>query len=419
MSTPTTPTPTRSTRASEGLGREGVAARAIAGGDALARAIEPVSIETFLAEHWEQRPLHLARDEPGRFDHLLSERDVEEAVCSGALRYPGFRLVKAGGKLDVRDYTVDLPWRPAPFTAAADVERVVAEFEAGATIVLQALHLTHPALAAFCRSLEATLGHPAQANAYYTPRRSQGLPVHHDTHDVFVLQVAGEKRWLVYRPVLPLPLKDQRYSPELGAPGEPVLDLVLGPGDTLYLPRGWLHEALTSETDSLHLTVGVNVRTWIDAFKAALAECQDDLEFRRSVPPDGSAAVDLLERLDARLRPEEVTRRLRESLVRTRRPVRDGQLGQLRALDRLALDTLVERRPAVIADLAAGPGRVALSFDGKELLFPAHVGQEIEFVLTAERPFAARDLPGRLDDRGRLVLVRRLVREGFLRLTGA
>ena len=70
---------------------------------------------------------------------------------------------------------------------------MLAEFEDGATIVLQGLHLNWQPLAEFCRSLEAELGHPAQANAYFTPRSAQGLPVHHDTHDVFSLQVAGEK----------------------------------------------------------------------------------------------------------------------------------------------------------------------------------------------------------------------------------
>ena len=48
--------------------------------------------------------------------------------------------------------------------------------------------------------------------ATYTPSGSQGLPVHHDTHEVISLQVAGEKRWLVYEPAWELPLKDQRYS---------------------------------------------------------------------------------------------------------------------------------------------------------------------------------------------------------------
>ena len=178
-------------------------------------------------------------------------------------------------------------------------------------------------------------------NAYYTPRAAQGLPVHHDTHDVFVLQVSGEKRWLVYEPALELPLRNQKYSAEMGGPGEPVHDLVLRPGDMLYLPRGWLHEALTSDSDSLHLTVGVNVVTWLDAFKAALEECGDepastvDRRRRRGRARRCSAR---------RLTTDAVERRAAEKLARTRRPIRDGQLSQLRALEDLDLDTEVELR---------------------------------------------------------------------------
>jgi hypothetical protein len=419
MSTPTTPTPIPSTRAEEPTGAEGGGAGPALGDAALARVLAPVGTDEFLAEYWERKPLAVARGEEGRFDDLLSAVDAETLVCSGGIRYPAFRLVKAGEKLDLRDYTVDLPWRPAAFTGAADVQRVLAEFEAGATIVLQALHLHWRPLAEFSRALEARLGHPVQANAYYTPRRSQGLPVHHDTHDVFVLQVAGAKRWLVYEPALELPLKDQRYSAELGEPGKPVDDLVLGPGDTLYLPRGWLHEALTSESDSLHLTIGVNVYTWLDALKAALAASEDDVEFRRSVPADGRPRVDLVERLRARLAPADVSRRMRERFVTTRRPVLDGQLAQLRALDGLTMDTPLERRPTVIADVASDGEEISVAFEGKRLVFPAHARAEVEFAAAASRPFTARELPGSLDDEGRLVLVGRLVREGFLRLTPA
>ncbi|HWH05024.1 MAG TPA: cupin domain-containing protein, partial [Gaiellaceae bacterium] len=182
----------------------------------LERAIAPTAVDRFLEEHWERRPLVVAREEPGRFDDLLSTADVERLVSETALRTPAFRLVKAGES--VSGYTTDLSWRPEPFTGVADVRRVLAEFEAGATIVLQGLHHSWLPLARYCRLLEGFLGHPAQANAYYTPRGSQGLPVHHDTHEVFTLQVSGEKRWLVYEPALELPLKDQRYAPELGAP---------------------------------------------------------------------------------------------------------------------------------------------------------------------------------------------------------
>jgi lysine-specific demethylase/histidyl-hydroxylase NO66 len=335
--------------------------------------------------------------------------DVERLLCSGGLRTPGFRLVKAGAQLDVSSYTRSIPWRPVPFSGMAEVGRVLAEFEAGATLVLQGLHHTWPPLAEFCRYLELELGHPAQANAYFTPRDAQGLPVHHDTHDVFSLQVAGEKHWLVYEPALELPLKDQKYGPKLGEPGEPLHDVTLRAGDTLYLPRGWLHQATTSSADSLHITVGVNVYTWLDAFKAALGECEDDLHFRRS--PDGDAE-DLLEALSARLAPDEVSARQRRKLVATRRQLLPDQLTQLRALERLTLQSLLERRPTVLFDLDES----TLVFEGKTVALPTVAREDLEFIASADDTFTAAELPGDLDDETRLVLVRRLVREGFLRL---
>jgi cupin superfamily protein len=336
-------------------------------------------------------------------------------VCSGALRFPAFRLAKADSKLDPREYTVDVPWRPRPFTGAADVERVANEFGAGATVVLQALHMNHLPLALFCRELEARLGHPVQANAYYTPRAAQGLPVHHDTHDVLVLQVAGQKRWLVYDPVFELPLKSQRYSAELGEPGATVLELTLEAGDTLYLPRGWLHEALTSEHDSLHLTIGINTYTTRDAVRAAVDSTEDHVALRRAVPVDGELAEDLLELVEERLGPEAIVERMRDRFVSSRRPILDGQLEQLRRLETLTDEMPLERRPSVISDLYAGEDGFVLAFEGKRISFPAHVGAELDFLVTTPDGFAARELPGSLDESSRLVLVRRLIREGFLR----
>ena len=273
-------------------------------------------------------------------------------------------------------------------------------------------------LAVFCRHLERALGEPVQTNAYYTPRGSQGFAVHHDTHDVFVLQVAGEKRWVISDPLLELPLKEQRWSRELGEPGPPTHELTLAAGDTLYLPRGWLHEAETSETDSLHLTVGINVYTWMDAATAALAECAEELALRRSVPDDGRGGEELAELLAERLRPDAVARRKRRRFVTTRAPILDAQLSQLHALPGLGADTAVERRPTVIADLEDGEDRVALVFEQKEVRFPAAVRAEVAFCLRSDGAFRPDDLPGDLDEESRLVLVRRLVREGFLRVSG-
>ena len=199
----------------------------------------------------------------------------------------------------------------------------------------------------------------------------------------------------------------------MGKPGEPVLDVTLEAGDTLYLPRGWLHEAKTSQTDSLHLTVGVNVYTWMDAFRAALDTCAREVGFRRS--PGEEGAEDLLELLAKQLGPQRIESRRRRKLVRSRRPILGGQLTQLRALESLDLNTWVERRATVLFDLAG----TTISFEGKDLDFPAAAVEELAFLAQSDEPFTPGDLPGELDDEGRLVLVRRLVREGFLVLSEA
>jgi ribosomal protein L16 Arg81 hydroxylase len=383
--------------------------------DALALTLDPVDAATFLAEHWERRPLLVARDDRERFRHILAPADVEKLVCETRIRAPGFRLVREGAQLPLAGYTEDIAWRPGSFTETPVVERVAEELARGATLVLQALHLHWPAAALFCRALEASLGCPVQANAYLTPATSRGFAVHHDTHDVFVLQVSGRKSWRVYEPVLELPLKHQRWSPRLGDPGPPVDEFALEAGQTLYLPRGWPHEATTAEDESLHLTIGLHPTTRMDALRMALDSCADDPEFRRSLPADGTLPEDLLERLAARLEPAEVARRARRRFVAGRRPLLHDQLSQVRDLESLTATALVERRPTVIAELEEEDDAIVLVFEGKEIRFPSKAALAVRAISGTGHPFRAADLPGPLDVAGRLVLVRRLVREGFLR----
>jgi lysine-specific demethylase/histidyl-hydroxylase NO66 len=383
--------------------------------DALALTLAPVAAPDFFAEHWERRPLVVPRDDPDRFTGILGPDDVERLVCETGIRTPGFRLVKEGAQLPLSGYTQDIAWRPGSFSGTAVVERVAREFEQGATLVLQALHLHWPAAALYCRSLELALGCPVQVNAYLTPAAARGFAVHHDTHDVFVLQVSGRKRWRLYEPVLELPLKHQRWSPRLGDLGPPIEDFELEAGQTLYLPRGWPHEATTSDDESLHLTVGVHPTTRMDALRMALDSCADDPEFRRSLAADGRLPDDLLDRFAARLEPAEVARRARRRFAGGRRPILHGQLDQVRGLERLDARTPVVRRPTAILHLEHDSGSLQLVFEGKEMRFPAKAAPAVEAVCGASEAFTAAGLPGPLDEAGRVVLVRRLVREGLLR----
>jgi hypothetical protein len=110
---------------------------------------------------------------------------------------------------------------------------------------------------------------------------------------------------------------------------------------------------------------------------------------------------------------------MRRRFVRTRRPILADALSQLRALERLDASTRVQRRETVLFEVVAAPGRIGLLFEGRRVDFPDAVAAEVEYVAGEEGTFTAADLPGDLDAAGRLVLVHRLVREGFLRISGA
>jgi len=203
----------------------------------------------------------------GRLVELLSER---------ALRTPFVRLAKEGDVLPAMRFTASGGFG-AQVADQVDSAMVLREFAAGATIVLQGLHRSWPPLRAFTRRLAAELGHPAQVNAYITPESARGFDAHYDVHDVFVLQVSGEKHWSVHAPVREHPRPDEAWSQrraavESRAREKPVIDVVLRPGDALYLPSGWLHSAVARSGPSIHLTVGVAALTGADVIRELVAE---------------------------------------------------------------------------------------------------------------------------------------------------
>jgi len=121
-------------------------------------------------------------------------------------------------------------------------------------------------------------------------------------------------------------------------------------------------------------------------------------------------------RVAERLEPDELLQTARRRLADRRRPILDGQLSELRALDSLTPDTALELRPTVVHEVVRGDdGRVGLAWEGRTVWFPGHAADEVQSLAGAAGAFTAAELEGRLDEAGRLVLVRRLVREGFLR----
>ncbi|HZD74110.1 MAG TPA: cupin domain-containing protein [Actinomycetota bacterium] len=389
-------------------------------GNALRRCVgDP---EPFLRDQWAQAPLYRPRSAPDGFADLFAIGDVDHLVATAALRIPAFRMVKDGGELPPRSYTKSGRVGSKPLADLVDPGKVYRRFDEGATIVLQSLHRYWLPLTRFCRDLERSLTHPVQVNAYVTPPSSRGLGLHADGHDVFVLQVHGRKRWEVYRPG---PGNDPK------APGERLLDVVLEPGDCLYVPVGFPHAVWTERSASAHLTVGVLAYTWHELLgQAVLQVLDDDPAFSQPLPPGfadepealaGAVAERLgeLQRRLGKLDHAEVGVTMARRFWSSRPPILDGQLQQLLALEEVSDATVVWRRAGSVCDLQRdGAGRPVLELGDRRVTFPAWLSPALHALLALlERGrFTVADLAAQLDRESRLVLVRRLIREGLLEL---
>lgn len=382
----------------------------------------------FVDDHWGRAPL-LHSAEGTAFAGLLDLGDVDHLITESLLRMPGFRLVKDGKPLDPSTYTQTIRIGGTRVERTARADRVIDAFADGATIVLQALHRQSGPVARLCRELEMALTHSVQANAYVTPPTSRGFAVHHDTHDVFVLQTHGHKAWRVYRPLVELAGPEQKWDASLGDPGEPILEAELGPGDSLYIPRGFPHDAEAGREVSIHVTVGVPAHTWLDLWRDVLRSASEHRGFREALPPGwASDPGPVLEELEVRRKElqEWVERAAGEDAVRdlarrfwsSRRAIVGGHLEQLGRLDSIDTRTRVRRRPGAVFVVEARGSRATALLGVRELRMPPACEPALRFVADRTEPFAPTDLPG-LDAASSVVLVRRLVREGALEVEGA
>lgn len=406
-----------------------------------AHLLAPLSLPEFLARHWGREHLVLHRADPAHYRGLFSFEDVDRYLALAG-RDPAAQAAVGQAGAPPRSLRLQ----------GLDARELYGQFQAGATILLEAIERFWPAAAELAADLGEALGARVKVNVYLTPPGSQGAPIHPDVQDVFVLQLEGAKDWYVYDAAAFEPVPTLAFAPHVGrrAPGyerEPPLAerTLLERGDLLYLPRGRVHRAVApAATPSLHWAVCVTPVYWVDVLKAAVELASaDHPELARPLPPHFERDPALREAL----RPlfAEALRLVAEhaSLDRTadlfaqaaracsRAYPADGHFGQLVRLGEIAADTVMERRRGLLprlsdasSSLDAGVelasarveeagGVITLRFGTAELRLAPAFRAALELICDRRR-FRVAELPG-LSAGDRLALVRRLVRDGLLR----
>ena len=279
--------------------------------------------------------------------------------------------------------------------------------------------------------LTLDLGHPVQANAYLTPAVARGFAPHYDTHDVFVIQLAGSKHWTVHPPTLEVESgldewTQHRDAVAAAATEPPAYDGILEPGDVLYLPRGWIHLAQAGAETSLHLTLGIHPYTERHVLDAVVAEALDRLRIHGSLPVGIDVAdpgsleqvVDSVRRslTDSltTVKVEAVARRMAARRDRDVRPAAVRPVAQVRAAGSQhgGAPVPVVLRTGAVPRVSASADGVSLVVDGRTLGFPVDHLAAVRAVTSGAR-ISADQLPKLGDTEGR-DLVRRLLLAGVV-----
>ena len=385
--------------------------------DALAWILDVEDSAEFVSKYLGRAWLHARNEDRNRFAELLSLGQLDEILGTFGIRHPGVRLVRADQDVPTSEYL----WRDS----MVDPVQAARLFADGTTVVFGALHDRHEGMRRLCSAVSRQATVRAQTNIYLTPPDSQGFKPHWDTHDVYVLQVEGSKAWRIYGGGPEVPLVDQKFDPERHGPGEVEAEFTLEAGEVLYIPRGIMHAAVTTDAVSLHITLGLIAYTWADLLVDCLSEVAPRARDWRANVPFGVASADR----DG----QETLRRLREMLEelgesidvaavlaeRQRyvdgyfRPRASDLLRQARGSAGLVEADRIRWRSGMSGWLEHRNGRVVLAAGGREVDFPAAATRTLETLMNAH-PVRAGDVDDGLDWDSRRVVVSSLIREGFV-----
>ena len=216
-----------------------------------------------------------------KYIHLKNENEnLKEVMNINNLN----KLISMHNCWDQKNFSLVLNKNSIPFSAflttgnalgfakmAPDPVKVENYIKKGASLVLNDLVYFSEDIEKLASDLQTITNGRCQANLYFSMQSHQAFAPHFDTHDVFALHCEGEKLWNIYENFEKDPINHPIFKQELNDktenPGKIIDQVLLKPGDLLYLPRGQFHDALASKNGAIHIAFGITYLKPIDIFQ--------------------------------------------------------------------------------------------------------------------------------------------------------
>ena len=384
--------------------------------EAFSKLIHPVTVDQFIGSYWQQNVLVVNRDSPRFYDDLLTIDALDALLTSTALPGAQVNLGKDAVGIAKEDYVTGGYVNP---------RALLRLHKRGNTIILRSMHLWLETLQKLCSAMESFFHCDAQANIYMTPARTQSSYPHWDAHDIFVIQLAGSKRWRLHSAPLKKPLYTYEFNPDRHEIGPETGEFTLHAGDIAYVPRGVAHNPEATEY-AVHISLGVLVKTWADVFAAMYENIvRDNPEYRAALPVlygrhqfDRDRCASELEQLASafgdRAILSTVLARLTDTFLTTRTPDMRHAFSQVAEGCPITPSTCVEVISSTPILIEEHGDDCRAIINGLELRVSGSMLDAMKYVAHRSR-LRVSELPGESDAR-RVALAERLVDEGMLRV---
>ena len=260
--------------------------------------LHPITEKEFFADYYDKKFLHI---EGGarKFENVMSW-DILTGILNQTVIWTSksLMLVLDNDVVAEAAYCEPVTNRDGFEVLQPTARKVMDLLLRGASLVTNDIDCLTPVMSGVSAALENRLSGKVQANLYCSWQQRQAFGSHFDTHDVFAIHVAGEKLWNIYETRMDNPIAHPKFKSfgqdwhdsNRGAIAQQVL---MRPGDLLYIPRGMYHDAMATSDGTIHIAFGLTHAIGLDVLEMVKATVVDDVEFRRNMPrpEEGEAAV--------------------------------------------------------------------------------------------------------------------------------
>ena len=223
--------------------------------------LTPVEFEQFEAARTNQKPFR-ATGKSDRFSDYFSLADFDRLVNQTGIWTPERLEVHLDTKkVPPQSLFSQLPlYNGSRFKLeAAALQKLI---DRGASIVLNGIEEMTDGLKSLRYFIADYSGGKVEGNLYYSQPGHQAFSIHFDVHEVFAFQITGEKRWRIYQQAHRFPINHLAFlagdpAKHEAAKGPVSMEVVLRPGDFVYLPAGYYHQAICIDSTSIHLSYSV------------------------------------------------------------------------------------------------------------------------------------------------------------------